>query len=281
MKIIRSVRHMSAISEKLLRQARTTGFVPTMGALHEGHMSLIRRARRENERVVVSIFVNPTQFGAHEDFSRYPRDLAADARLCRKAGVDFIFLPSAQQMYPAGYGTFVEAADLGQRLCGAFRPGHFRGVATVVTKLFNIVRPTVAYFGQKDAQQALIIRRIAADLNLAVKIRVMPIVREKDGLALSSRNRYLNLRERKSAVALSQGIGEAKALVNAGVRDADVILRRVRHIVAAAKPSKIDYITLVDASGLVPVKKIRGGALLALAVWIGKTRLIDNAQLKG
>ncbi len=281
MKIVRSVTRMSAIAGRLLRRGYSTGFVPTMGALHAGHLSLIRKARRENDRVVVSIFVNPTQFGAHEDFSRYPRDLVQDTRLCREAGVDFIFSPSARQMYPAGYETCVSVPHLDRRLCGAFRPGHFQGVATVVAKLFHIVRPSIAYFGQKDAQQALIIRKMAADLNFPVKIKVMPIVREKDGLALSSRNRYLNARERKGAVALSRGIAKAKALVSAGVRDAGTIVRRVRAVVAAVEPSKIDYIALVSIGDLAPIRKIKDKALLALAVWIGRTRLIDNAILKG
>jgi pantoate--beta-alanine ligase len=281
MKIVRSVTQMSIISARLLRRGYSTGFVPTMGALHAGHLSLIRKARQENDRVVVSIFVNPAQFGAHEDFNCYPRDLAQDARLCRKAGVDFIFSPSARQMYPAGYGTRVSVPHLDRRLCGVFRPGHFQGVATVVTKLFNILRPRVAYFGQKDAQQALVISRMVADLNFPVKIKVMPIVREKDGLALSSRNRYLNVQERKGAVALSRGIAKAQALVSAGARDADTIVRRVKAVVTAVEPSKIDYIALVNAVDLTPIKKIKDKALLALAVWIGKTRLIDNAILKG
>lgn len=257
-------------------EGKTIGFVPTMGALHEGHLSLIRKAAKENTCVVASIFVNPTQFGPKEDFRRYPRNLKRDVRLIRKAGVDVLFYPDARAMYPEGYRTFAEVTGLSDILCGKSRPGHFRGVATVVTKLFNIVGPTRAYFGQKDAQQAVIIKRLVTDLNMPVKIKVMPILREADGLALSSRNAYLNKKEREDARILSKALRLADSLVRSRVRDSGKISRRMTRLVKTKKRAKIDYISIVDLDNLKPVDKIKDKALVLLAVWIGKTRLIDN-----
>ena len=210
MKIIHSINQMASVSKRLRADGQAIGFVPTMGALHEGHLSLMRKARKENDVVVVSIFVNPIQFGPQEDYRRYPRNLRQDARLCSKEGVGIIFYPQAKDIYPQGYKTYVDVEDLSKVLCGKFRPGHFSGVATVVTKLFNIVNPDIAYFGQKDAQQAIIIQRMAKDLNMPIKIKVMPTVREKDDLALSSRNAYLSKSERKDAAVLYQALNLAR-----------------------------------------------------------------------
>ncbi len=210
MKIIRSIKEMAGFSQKLHIKGKAIGFVPTMGALHEGHFSLIRQAHKENDIVVVSVFVNPIQFGPKEDYRCYPRNLKSDTRLCEKAGADVIFCPDVQDMYPDNYKTYIEVYDLSNILCGKFRPGHFKGVATVVAKLFNIVNPTVSYFGQKDAQQAIIIKKMAEDLHIPIKIKVMPIVREKDGLAMSSHNIYLNKDERQDAIVLYQTLIQAK-----------------------------------------------------------------------
>jgi pantoate--beta-alanine ligase len=230
--------------------------------------------------VVVSIFVNPTQFGPNEDFRRYPRNLKRDAALLRKEGVDALFYPQAQAMYPEGHRTFVEVEGLSDVLCGRSRPGHFRGVATVVTKLFNIVGPRQAYFGQKDAQQAAIIKRMVTDLNMPVKIKVSPIVREADGLALSSRNVYLNKEERSDALILSKALRLAESLIRRGVKDSGKIIRRMTQLVETKKRAKIDYISIVDLDNLKPVDKIKGRALIALEVRIGKTRLIDNTIIR-
>lgn len=280
MKIIRSIRQMSNISRSNRMRGKTIGFVPTMGALHEGHLSLMRRAHKENDIVVVSIFVNPTQFGPQEDFKKYPRNLKGDAGLCRKEDVDIIFCPDAKDIYSENYKTYVEVCDLSNVLCGKSRPGHFRGVATVVTKLFNIVQPDIAYFGQKDAQQAIIIKRMTEDLNIPVKIKVMPIVREKDGLAMSSRNVYLNAQERRDALVLSQSLALAKNLIQNGLRDPNRIISRLKQFIQKKKSAKIDYIAIVDQDNLKPVRKISGNCLIALAVWIGKTRLIDNTVIR-
>jgi len=279
MKIVRSIRLMTEISRGEKSKGRSIGFVPTMGALHEGHLSLIRSAGKENNFLVVSIFVNPTQFGKNEDFKRYPRVLEKDALLCKRAGVDVIFYPTAKDMYPSEYKTYVEVEDLSQALCGKFRPGHFRGVATVVTKLLNIVSPDWAYFGQKDAQQAVIIRKIVTDLNMSVKVEIMPTLREKDGLALSSRNLYLNQEERKDALGLSQSLKLAKDLIRQGKTDSSAIINSMRKLIRAKKSARIDYIAIVDAQNLKPLKKVSGKSLIALAVWIGKTRLIDNLKI--
>lgn len=280
MQIIRTIKNLRNAINRAKLKDKTIGFVPTMGALHQGHLSLMRQAVKDNDIVVVSIFVNPTQFGPKEDFKKYPRNLKQDARLCRKVGVDIIFYPDIKEMYPDNYKTYVEVYNLSDCLCGKFRPGHFRGVATVVTKLFNIVSPDIAYFGQKDAQQAIIIQKMASDLNMPLKIKIMPTVRDNDGLALSSRNVYLNPEERKDALVLSKALNLAKGLIKASIKDTHKIIARMRKLIAAKKTSKVDYISIVDLDNLKPIKKISDTCLIALAVWVGKTRLIDNIIVK-
>ena len=276
MKTIRSIKDMAFFSRANRQRGRTIGFVATMGALHEGHLSLIRKARKENDLVVVSIFVNPVQFAPHEDFIKYPRNLKHDAKLCQEEGADVIFAPDIGQIYPPNYRTYVTVEGLSEVLCGKFRPGHFRGVATVVIKLFNIIIPDVAYFGQKDAQQALIVQKMSQDLNLPLKIKIVPTIRERDGLAMSSRNYYLNKDERKDAAILYQALRLAKNLIRQGKRDSQSIIHRMKRIIGQKKNSKIQYVSIVDLQSLNPVNKIRGKVLIALAVFIGKTRLIDN-----
>ena len=257
-------------------QGMSVGFVPTMGYLHDGHLSLVRESFKRTDSTVVSVFVNPTQFGAKKDLKEYPRDLKRDAEILERMGVDFLFAPKADEMYPQGYKTYVKVHDLQDRLCGRSRPGHFRGVCTVVLKLFNIVNPDISFFGQKDAQQAIILKRMAKDLNLDVKIDVLPIVREGDGLALSSRNIHLNPEERRAALSLSRSLKEAQIMMGSGERDTEKIIRQMREIIEKVPLVKIDYIDIVDMNGLEPIKKIDKEALIALAVFIGKVRLIDN-----
>lgn len=280
MKLFRSAKSLQGYLWKLRREGRKIGFVPTMGYLHEGHLSLIRKARAENDVVVISIFVNPIQFGPKEDYKRYPRDLRRDLRLAREEGVDIVFYPSVKEMYPEGFCTYVEVEGLSDVLCGKSRPGHFRGVATVCTKLFNIVGPDVAYFGQKDAQQAIIIKRMVRDLNMPLKIKVLPIVREEDGLAMSSRNTYLSKEERKQAPIIYKALRKAKEAFKAGERDAGKIKREVRDLISSMDKAKIDYVEIVDLKDLRPLKEIDRPALLAVAVWFGKARLIDNVILR-
>lgn len=276
MRILRSIKQASAFCRECRRRGKTIGFVPTMGALHEGHLGLMRRAGKENDIVVASIFVNPIQFGPKEDFKKYPRNLKEDAKLCAKIGVDAVFYPFMKEMYPDDYRTYVYVSDLSEVLCGKFRPGHFKGVATVVTKLFNIIGPDCAYFGQKDAQQAIIIKKMASDLNTPVKIRVMPTVREKDGLAMSSRNAYLNAKERKDAAVLYQALCLARNMVKEGNKSPSDIIRRMRGLIKNKETAAIDYIAIVGLKDLKPVNIIKGSCLIALAVRTGKTRLIDN-----
>lgn len=280
MRVIKDIGRMQHIASGLKKKNQSIGFVATMGALHEGHLSLIRQSRRENKLTVVSIFVNPAQFGAQEDFKRYPRPLAKDIASCRQAGVDFVFCPNCEDMYPDDYKTFVTVEELSTFLCGATRPGHFRGVTTVVSKLFNIVQPDSAYFGQKDAQQAIIISRMAKDLNFPVKIKTMPIVRGKDGLALSSRNVYLNEQEREEALVLSESLKVTYDLIKAGVSDAQRIMHEIKSLIQSKKNIKIEYVALVDLHSLKPITTVKDGCLIALAVRIGKTRLIDNLLIK-
>lgn len=263
--------------KKIIRNKKpgqTTGFVPTMGALHEGHLSLIRKARRENDRVVVSIFVNPAQFGPKEDLKKYPRDIKRDCRLCLKEGVDIVFNPSVKDMYPGGFDTYVEVEALSRRLCGRSRPGHFRGVTTIVLKLFNLVRPDTAYFGQKDAQQLKIIKKMVFDLNVPVVIKAMPTVRETDGLAMSSRNSYLSGAEREDALVLYRSLMSAKDMVKSGVRDARRVINAVRNMVK--EHAEIDYIEIVDPETFQQARKISRKSLVLIAARVGKTRLIDN-----
>jgi len=281
MTIVTSVAEMKALGRSWSRAGKKIGFVPTMGYLHEGHLSLARESKRRADVTVVSIFVNPTQFGPNEDYKKYPRDLAKDAAYLERGGVDCLFHPEAAEIYPPGYRTFVEVEGLQDRLCGRSRPGHFRGVATVVLKLFEIVRPDLAFFGAKDAQQVLIIGRMAADLDLDVEVVTCPLVREADGLALSSRNAYLSPEERKAALALSTGLRWAEKAVAAGERDAARLVAGVRTVLEAEPLARVDYVEAVDPGTLEPVAEIRGEVLLALAVFIGATRLIDNVRLRG
>lgn len=260
-------------------EVRSVGLVPTMGCFHEGHLSLMRRAREENGFVVVSLFVNPTQFGPSEDFREYPRDLDCDARLAEEVGVDLIFNPSVEEMYPEGYQTCVEVGKLSEGLCGASRPGHFRGVATVVLKLFNIVQPDRAYFGRKDYQQLKVIERMVRDLNLPVEIVGMPIVREPDGLAMSSRNAYLSPEEREAALALSKSLSYAQGLLGKGIVSGEELRRRVEEFIQREPLARIDDVAVVDPETLDRLAEVKDEAVLALAVRIGGTRLIDNALL--
>lgn len=280
MRIIRSIEKMFEASKKERLRGKTIGFVPTMGALHQGHLSLMRKARKENDTVVVSIFVNPAQFGPKEDFRKYPRVLLQDSLLCKREGVDIIFYPDRKAMYPAAFETYVCVENLSDCLCGKARPGHFKGVATVVTKLFNIVSPDIAYFGQKDIQQAIIIQKMVKDLNIPVRIKVMPTLRAKDGLALSSRNVYLNEKQRKDARVLCEALKKAKALIRKGNRDSKAIISRMRKIISDRGVARIDYIAIIDLENLEPIKKVDKNCLIALAAWIGGSRLIDNMIIK-
>lgn len=276
MQVLETVADVRALVTSWKKAGQSIGLVPTMGYLHEGHLSLIRRARAENGRVVVSDFVNPTQFGANEDLSSYPRDFERDAKLCEGEGTDLIFHPSPEEMYPKGFCSYVHVDVLTEELCGLSRPGHFQGVCTVVSKLFNIVQPGKAYFGLKDAQQWAVVRRMALDLNMPVQVIGCPIVREPDGLAKSSRNTYLSDAERQAALVLSKGIFAGKAMVEEGCRDAKVLTNAMKDIIAAEPLAKIDYVKVVDLSTMQQIETIDRPFLAAIAVYIGKTRLIDN-----
>jgi len=276
MKIIATAEEMGRAVREERRRGRSIGLVPTMGFLHEGHLSLVRLSRTQADVTVVSLFVNPTQFGPKEDLNTYPRDFERDAAMLRAEGADYLFVPAAEDMYGPEHRTFVEVRDLQDKLCGRSRPGHFRGVCTIVLKLFNLVQPDCAVFGQKDAQQALILKRMTADLNVPVRMIVGPIVREADGLALSSRNIYLNPEERRAARVLSLSLAEARALIEAGERDAGRVLSRMRALIEAEPAARIDYVAAVRPENLEPVSALENGTLIALAVWIGRTRLIDN-----
>ncbi len=257
-------------------QGLTVGLVPTMGYLHEGHKSLIDRAVAENDRVVVSDFVNPIQFGVNEDLATYPRDIEADKKLCEQAGADLVFHPEPEEMYAPDFSTYVEMQKVSEGLCGKTRPTHFRGVCTVVCKLFHIVTPDRAYFGQKDAQQMAVIRRMVRDLNMDIEIVGCPIIREKDGLAKSSRNTYLNEEERKAALVLSKAIFYGEDMMKNGERDAETIVTAMRRLIEAEPMAKIDYVEMVDADSIEPLTRAEGRVLTAVAVYIGSTRLIDN-----
>ncbi len=258
----------------------TVGLVPTMGYLHEGHLSLVRRARAENDNVITTIFVNPTQFSPAEDLARYPRDLPRDLALLEAEKVDLVFAPDVAEMYPPGFGTFVDAGPITAPLEGAARPGHFRGVATVVCKLFNITTPHRAYFGQKDAQQTLVIRRMTLDLNLPVEIVVCPIVREPDGLAMSSRNVYLNPEERRAATVLFRALQAAQDRFRAGERNGDALRAAMRAVIDAEPLARADYVSVADLDDLHELEEVTSRALASLAVRIGTTRLIDNCLLE-
>jgi pantoate--beta-alanine ligase len=273
MKIVKTIAELRNLRPKL---AEPLGFVPTMGYLHEGHLALVRRARAENRTVAVSIFVNPTQFGPHEDFKRYPRDPGRDLALLEKEGADLVFMPSGEEMYPPGFDSWVEVGKLAEKLEGAARPGHFRGVATVVAKLFNIVQPDKAYFGQKDAQQLLVIKKMAADLDMGIEIIAVPTVREPDGLAMSSRNTYLNAEERKQAAALYQSLKLAQKLYADGEKGAKAIVKQMTALIRRQPLADIEYISIADAETLDELDIVKPPALVSMAVRFGKTRLIDN-----
>lgn len=274
-----SINKVRQIIKQAKQHDETIGFVPTMGALHCGHLSLVRKARKDCDFVVVSIFVNPVQFGAGEDYRRYPRPFEKDKRMLEIEKVDLLFCPSSTEMYPEGYSTYVDEVYLSKVLCGIFRPDHFKGVCTIVTKLLNIIAPDIAYFGQKDYQQALILKKITVDLNFSVKIKVLPIVREKGGLALSSRNAYLDPSGEISARCLYAALQSAKPLIDKGQRDPRKVIKAMRKKISAIKTVKIDYIKIVNAHNLRDLKKIEGKVLIALAVFVGKIRLIDNVIL--
>ena len=280
MRIIEQIEEMRGWSERERREGRRIVLVPTMGFLHEGHLSLVRDGKRRGDRLVVSLFVNSAQFGPQEDYASYPRDFDRDRKLLEREGVDVLFNPSAEEMYPAGHQTYVEAGKLGEQLCGAFRPGHFRGAATVVAKLVNIVQPHGAIFGVKDYQQIQVIRRMARDLNLDVEIVGHPTVRAPDGLALSSRNSYLSDAERQAALSLHRALNQAEALALAGERARGPILDVARAEIEKEPLARIQYAKLCHPETLADVEKIESEAVLALAVFVGKTRLIDNTVLK-
>jgi len=280
MKIIRTVKAMQLEADGLRMAGKHIGFVPTMGALHAGHLSLIHCAKEEADVVVVSIFVNPTQFGPAEDLDAYPRDFKRDEALVAGAGADFIFYPAVEEMYPEPYHTIVSVDTLTEKLCGASRPGHFAGVTTVVTKLFNAVKPHVAVFGQKDYQQVAVIRRMVVDLNMDVEVVSAPIVREADGLAMSSRNAYLSPGEREDALALSSALEEAERMILSGVRDTGRLWEAIESRVMKKASARIDYIAMVDPDTLEAVESVGQRILIALAVFVGKTRLIDNRLIE-
>jgi len=273
--VIRSPKEMRDWALARRAEGKTIGFVPTMGALHAGHASLMKAARKQNDLAVVSIFVNPTQFAPHEDLDRYPRTFDADRAIAEETGMDVIYFPTTASMYPEGYSTFVNVEHVSEGLCGASRPAFFRGVATVVTKLFNAVLPHRTYFGQKDAQQCAVIRRMVRDLDMDIEVVEMPIVRERDGLAMSSRNAYLKPEERSRALCLSRALADAKRMLKDGERDARKVIARVRE---GMKDVKIDYVELVDGEVFDPVDRIAGTVVLAVAAWVGDTRLIDNVK---
>jgi len=276
--IVKNSKTLQKKIRALKRRGKTIGFIPTMGYLHEGHLSLVRRARKECDIVVISIFVNPSQFGPREDFKKYPRNMKRDMRLC-KPYCDILFYPSARAMYSEDFLTYVTVDTLSTVLCGASRPGHFRGVVTIVAKLFNCVMPDKAYFGQKDAQQAVIIRKMVTDLDMPIEIKTLPIIREQDGLAMSSRNKYLSPRERAESTVLYQSLCLAKKLIAQGERKSAVAVSQMKKLIKKAKSARIDYVSVNDVHTLEPLKRIRGQVYILIAVNIGKTRLIDNIKI--
>ncbi|MFH1497543.1 MAG: pantoate--beta-alanine ligase [Verrucomicrobiota bacterium] len=280
MQLITSVFEMQTLAEDLRSKGQIIGLVPTMGALHEGHISLVRTAAEHADTVVVSIFVNPTQFGPSEDFAKYPRTLEADMKLCEDAGADIIFAPTADQLYPRGYSTYITEEMIAKPLEGVSRPVHFRGVTTIVAKLFNICRPDLAVFGQKDAQQVAVIKKMVNDLNFTVDIITAPTVRETDGLAMSSRNRYLTAGQRQEALALSRALFKARDMVAAGERRADRLVAEATHILSQQRRVRVIYVSLADRCTMEPIREVLPGkAILAIAAWVDEVRLIDNIVL--
>lgn len=281
MKVCKTIKEIREEVKKAKYEGKSVGIVPTMGYLHEGHLSLIRKAREENDLVVVSIFVNPTQFGIGEDLENYPRDLIRDSKLIENEKADLIFAPSVDEMYPNGYKTYVEVeGNITKKLCGKSREGHFKGVTSVVSKLFNIVTPDRAYFGQKDAQQVAVIKKMVEDLNFDISIIPCPIVREEDGLALSSRNTYLIDKDRQEATILSKSLFKAKEMIANGERNTSIIRNFIINNINTVEYAKIDYVEIVDAKTLDDIDEIKGNILIALAVKIGKPRLLDNIRLE-
>ena len=279
MKVVGTIKEVRELVKEWKKNGETVGFVPTMGYLHEGHGSLITKARENNDKVVVSIFVNPMQFGPTEDLDSYPRDLEKDSKFCESLGADLIFHPEPEEMYHEDFSSYVDMSVLTEELCGLSRPVHFRGVCTVVSKLFNIVQPDNAYFGQKDAQQLAIIKHMVQDLNMDINVVGCPIVREEDGLAKSSRNTYLSPEERKAALILSKTVKLAKELIDAGEKDADVVVAKMKDNIETEPMAKIDYVKAVNGLTMQQQKEIKAPMLIAMAVYIGKTRLIDNMIL--
>ena len=280
MEVFENIPAMKQFVRMKKAEGKTIGFVPTMGYLHSGHLSLIKKSTSQNDVTVISIFVNPTQFGENEDLDQYPRDFERDCRLAQEAGADAVFFPTAGMMYPEGYKTYVEVVDITKRLCGVTRPTHFKGVTTVVTKLFHIVAPDRAYFGQKDAQQLLVIRRMVKDLNMDIEIVGCPIVRETDGLAMSSRNLYLSEEERTQATVLNQSLEMAEKMIDSGEQDSNTVKKAIKEKIGTMELARIDYVELVDTESLLPAQRITGEVLIALAVYFGETRLIDNRILE-
>ncbi len=276
MKLVKTIQSVRALVKTARSNGRKIGFVPTMGALHIGHISLIESAVKDCGFVVVSIFVNPTQFGPSEDFDKYPRTLDADLQICEKAGVDAVFVPADSEMYPTQNITWVNVEKLTTPLCGRFRSGHFRGVTTVCAKLFNIVLPDIAYFGQKDVQQAIVIKQMVKDLNMPLEITVCPTVRESDGLAVSSRNKYLSPENRKNAALIYKSLQKCSVLIKQGTKETQTIIDQMRNILSRMPGANIEYVSIVNADNLQPLDNISGRALAAVAVNIGETRLIDN-----
>jgi pantoate--beta-alanine ligase len=276
MKILRTIEEVRSVLKEARRAGKTIGLVPTMGALHAGHLSLVQAARAKADIVVATIFINPTQFAPGEDFDSYPRTFENDCKLLEDAAVDILFAPSTETMYPSGATTFVDVPALGERLDGASRPGHFRGVATIVTKLFHIVHPDYAFFGQKDAAQVAVLQAMVRDLNFDLELVVCPTVREKDGLALSSRNRYLSASERHTALALLESLSEAEWLVARSEFASKTLREAMQHRIEATPNVRLDYAEVVDANTLLPIEDAADGALIAIAAWVGNTRLIDN-----
>jgi len=279
MEIVSTIKELKERIGRWKKQGLKIGFVPTMGYLHEGHLSLIRESRKHSEVTVVSIFVNPKQFGPNEDYQQYPRDWQRDRQMLEKEGIDLLFYPTVEEMYPDGYRTYVEVKELQDRLCGRTRSGHFRGVCTVVLKLFNLIQPDEAYFGWKDAQQVIILKKMVEDLNLPVKIIPCPIVRDIDGLALSSRNTYLKAEERAAALILKKSLDLAEKLITSGEKDAEKIKKKMVELILSEPLARIDYVEIVDLKNLESLDKLDGEALIALAVYIGRTRLIDNFRI--
>ena len=281
MQVVRRIREMQKISDKLRKEGKRIGLVPTMGYLHEGHVSLVRRAKERSDSVVASIFVNPTQFGPGEDFERYPRDEEGDKAKLDKAGVEFLFIPEAKEMYPPRYQTYIEATQVSKGLCGDFRPGHFRGVATVVAKLFNIVKPHVAVFGEKDYQQLLVIKRMVEDLNFDIEIIPGTLIREEDGIAMSSRNTYLPPADRKRATVLHRSLKKGKNLFESGERKASALVHAVKKNIESVDGVSIQYVEIRDAETLERVEQVSGPAVIAVAAMVGPVRLIDNITIGG